>query len=147
MAPALVFPSVGWFDAVRGVFNADERYRGAGGGRCDCVAGLRIGTAVFVLTFEGFECVRATAADEAALEAVDFYLTMPAGDWRAMIANIAAHGGADLHHTLNTLDLAREEGLATSRHGDQYREDLFFRYNQTLQFFFDASARVQTRFA
>ena len=147
MAQALVFPSVGWFDAVRGVFNADERYRGAGGGRCDCVAGLRIGAAVFVLTFEGFECVRATAADEAALEAVDFYLTMPAGDWRAMIANIAAHDGADLHHTLNTLDLAREDGLATSRHGDQYREDLFFRYNQTLQFFFDASARVQTRFA
>ena len=147
MAQALVFPSVGWFDAVRGVFNADERYRGAGGGRCDCVAGLRIGTAVFVLTFEGFECVRATAADEAALEAVDFYLTMPAGDWRAMIANIAVHDGADLHHTLNTLDLACEEGLATSRHGDQYREDLFFRYNQTLQFFFDASARVQTRFA
>ena len=51
-----------------------------------------------------------------------------------------------LSYTLNTLDLDREEGLSTSVHGDQYREDLFFRYNQTLQFFFDASARIKTAF-
>ena len=63
-----------------------------------------------------------------------------------MVENIAQHGRADLHHTLNTLDLDREDGLAHSVHGDQYREDLFFRYNQTLQYFFDASARVKTEF-
>ena len=144
MAKALAFPSVGWFDAVRAVFNSDERYRGAGGGRCDCVVGLKIGEAVFVLAFEGVECVSAAAADDAALVDVDFFLAMSAEDWREMIANIAENDGADLHHTLNTLDLARDEGLAASRHGDQFREDLFFRYNQTLQFFFDASARVKT---
>ena len=147
MPVAAVFPSVPWFDAVRRIFNADESYRGAGGGRCDCVAGLRIGDAAFVLAFEGLECARAAQVEEAALEDVDFYLEMPADKWREMIANIAEHGAADLRHTLNTLDLALDEGLAKSRHGDQYREDLFFRYNQTLQFFFDASARVKTRFA
>ena len=147
MQAAALFPSVPWFDAVRGVFNADESYRSAGGGRCDCVAGLQIGDAVFVLTFEGLECAEAAQAESAALDAVDFYLDMPAEQWREMIANIAEHGAADLHHTLNTLDLALDDGLAKSRHGDQYREDLFFRYNQTLQFFFDASARVKTRFA
>ena len=140
------FPSVAWFDEVRGLFNADESYRGAGGGTCNCVAGMKIGDDVFVLTFEGVECSHAAAADEAALDDVDFYLDMSKDDWQDMVANIAANDGADLHHTLNTLDLDREDGLATSHHGDQYREDLFFRYNQTLQFFFNASARIKTEF-
>ena len=144
--PAATFPSVAWFDAVREIFNGDDSYRGAGGGYCNCVAGMKIGDETFVLTFEGQECSGAVTADDAALEDVDFYLDMAPENWREMVANIAANGHADLHHTLNTLDLDREDGLATSRHGDQYREDLFFRYNQTLQFFFDASARIKTEF-
>ena len=147
MEVAAPFPSVRWFDAVRDVFNNDDSYRGAGGGYCNCTAGIKIGDAIFVLTFEGQECVRAVAADDATLADVDFYLDMSAADWHEMVANIRDNGHADLHHTLNTLDLDREDGLATSHHGDQYREDLFFRYNQTLQFFFDASARVKTEFA
>ena len=143
----VAFPSTAWFDAVRRVFNADEAYRGAGGGQCNCVAGLKIAERVFLLTFEGVECSAAVEADDAALDDVDFFLDMSADDWCDMVANIAAHDGAGLHHTLNTLDLDRDEGLAASRHGDQVREDLFFRYNQTLQFFFDASARVRTEFA
>ena len=146
LGTAVPFPSVAWFDAVRGVFNDDPAYRGAGGGYCNCVAGMKVGAKVFVLTFEGEGCTSAKAVDDAALEDVDFYLDMAPADWREMVANIAKNGHADLHHTLNTLDLDREDGLATSRHGDQYREDLFFRYNQTLQFFFDASARVETAF-
>ena len=142
-----VFPSVGWFDEVRDVFNGDDRYRGAGGGYCNCVAGFKIADRIFVLTFEGVECSAAVEADEVALDDVDFFLEMPEAEWREMVANIASNGHADLHHTLNTLDLDRLDGLATSRHGDQVREDLFFRYNQTLQFFFDASARVETEFA
>ncbi len=141
------FPSVYWFDEVREVFNGDESYRGAGGGQCNCVAGMKVGERVFVLTFEGVECSKAIEADDAALDDVDFYLDMSPDDWRDMVSNIAENGHADLHHTLNTLDLDRDDGLATSHHGDQYREDLFFRYNQTLQFFFDASARVDTEFA
>ena len=140
------FPSVDWFDAVRRVFNGDDSYRGAGGGHCNCLAGFKIGDRVFVVTFEGAECSDAVEGDEAALDEVDFYLDMSAEEWREMVANIAANGSADLHHTLNTLDLDRDDGLARSRHGDQVREDLFFRYNQTLQFFFDASARVDTEF-
>ena len=142
--PAVRFPSVAWFEAVRRVFNSDPSYRAAGGGYCNCVAGLKIGTKVFLLTFEGEGCAGIVAADEAALDDVDFYLDMAPAEWREMVANIRDNGRADLDHTLNTLDLDREDGLATSRHGDQYREDLFFRYNQTLQFFFDASARVDT---
>ena len=146
LGAAVPFPSVAWFDAVRTVFNDEPAYRGAGGGYCNCVAGMKVGAKVFVLTFEGESCASAKAVDDAALEDVDFYLDMAPAQWREMVANIRKNGHADLHHTLNTLDLDREDGLATSRHGDQYREDLFFRYNQTLQFFFDASARVETAF-
>lgn len=140
------FPSVPWFNAVRKVFNNDESYQGAGGGQCNCTMGLLIGKQVFVLTFEGVACTKAVTGDQKALEDVDFYLDMSAADWRKMITNIRDNGKASLHYTLNTLDLDRPQGLAQSKHNDQYREDLFFRYNQTMQFFFDASARVKTEF-
>ena len=140
------FPSVKWFDAVRKGFNGDESCRGGGGGQCNCVAGMLIGDDSFILTFEGFECIEAVVADDAALEDVDFYLEMPKEDWVAMVGNIAEKGSPDLEYTLNTLDLDREDGLAHSKHNDQYREDLFFRYNQTFQYFFNASARVKTEF-
>ena len=148
------FPSEAWFGAVADVFNADDSYQGAGGGHCNCTAGLviegRNETAVeevFVLTFEGAECKGGVEADEAALDEVDFYMHMPRVDWREMLEDIRSHGHATENHTLNSLDLDRDDGLSTSKHGDQYREDLFFRYNQTLQFYFDASARVKTAFS
>ena len=147
------FPSAAWFGEVARVFNDDEAYQGAGGGICNCSAGVVVEDGagspadVFVLTFEGKRCLGGEQANAAALPKLDFYMHMPLDDWQAMLRDIRANGRATTDHTLNSLDLAREDGLATSAHGDQYREDLFFRYNQTLQFFFDASARVKTSFA
>ncbi len=138
------FPSVAWFDAVRNVFNSDDKYQGAGGGKCDCILGVKVGKDEFLVTFEGFEVVQAEKTKN--LGAADFFLEMAPADWKEMLKDIAANDGATLHYTLNTLDLDREEGLSHSLHGDQYREDLFFRYNQTIQFFFDASARVKTTY-
>ncbi|MDA1074840.1 MAG: hypothetical protein O3A63_08805 [Proteobacteria bacterium] len=143
---ASVFPSEDWFNEVRSVFNSDDSYRGAGGGSCECRSAMKIGRRVFLLNFEGIECAPVVEADKGALADVDFYLDMPLADWQAMVKDIAANGGASLHYTLNTLDLDRAEGLSHSVHEDQFREDLFFRYNQTFQFFFDASARIKTSF-
>ena len=140
------FPSLEWFDEVREVFNANEEYHGAGGGACDTTFGVKIGDEIFQLTMEGLECTSASRIDEADLKNVDFYLEMDPEEWHGMIANIKDNDGANLNWTLNTLDLDRDERLAKSVTGDQYREDLFFRYNQTLQFFFDASARIETEF-
>ena len=140
------FPTIAWFNAVRAVYNADESLRGAGSGSCDCTVGIQVGREIFQLTFEGFECSAAQKINKRGLDECDFYLHMPSKDWRDMLRNINEHGHATDNHTLNTLDLDRPEGLSTSTHNDQYREDLFFRYNQTLQFFFDASARVATDF-
>ena len=141
------FPSVAWFAAVADVFNSDESYRGAGGGQCHCKAGIKVGKRVFLLVFDGFECLEPREVKASELESLDFYLEMPLKDWQAMVRDIANNGAASLHYTLNTLDLGRETGLSHSVHGDQYREDLFFRYNQTFQFFFDASARIKTTLA
>ena len=141
------FPSKDWFDQVRAVFNSDDSFQGGGGGACNALVGIKIGADSFLITFEGAECSDAQKVQDGDLVAADFVLEMPPSDWKEMIQNIAKNGRADLHHTLNTLDLGRPDGLSHSLHGDQYREDLFFRYNQTMQYFFDASARVATEFA
>ena len=141
-----VFPSVEWFDAVRHEFNTDESVRDAGGGTCDAKVGVRVGDAFYLLVFDGFECASAVQIKESALESTDFYLDMAVEDWREMLTNIQDNGEADLDHTLNTLDLDSEEGLARSVSGDQYLQDLFYRYNQTFQNFFDLSSRVETEF-
>lgn len=148
IALPIIFPSVEWFDAARREFNADETVRSGGGGACDAKVGVKIGErAVYLLVFEGFECVSASEIGEANLADADFYMDMAADDWREMIENIAENGEADFDHTLNTLDLDIEDGLAKSAAGDQYLQDLFYRYNQTFQYFFDRTSRMETVFA
>lgn len=141
------FPSLDWFEQVRGVFNSDDSYQQAGGGLCDAVMGVKVGDKAYLVVFEGMECAEAREVDAATLTDADFYLNMEYAEWRDMLANIRDNNGADLDYTLNTLDMERDEGLAQTLNGDQYRQDFFYRYNQTFQYFFDASARVQTEFA
>lgn len=141
-----MFPSVEWFDEVREVFNTNEEFHGAGGGACDTTFAIKSGDEIYQLVMEGLECTSVAKINEDGLGNVDFYLEMDPEEWEEMISNIKENDGADLNWTLNTLDLDRDERLAKSVTGDQYREDLFFRYNQTLQFFFDASARIDTEF-
>lgn len=141
-----VFPSVEWFDTIREVFNGDETYRGAGGGTCDAEIGVVVGDRTLLLVFEGFECISAREATEADLQDVDFYLEMEPEVWTEMITNIKENGHADINHTLNTLDLGSDEPIHRSKTEDGYRMELFFRFNQTFQNFFDASARIDTVF-
>ncbi len=140
------FPSVEWFDAVREVFNANPEYHGAGGGACETTFGVVVEQACFSLEMSGLECVDAREISNDKLTDLDFYLEMRVDEWEAMLRNIAESGSATLNYTLNTLDLDRPDRLAKSATGDQYREDMFFRFNQTLQHFFDASSRVETQF-
>ena len=78
----------------------------------------------------------------------DFYLEMGFHEWREMLTNIRENGAADMRHTLNSMDLSRApDGLARTKTDDGYRLDLFFRYNQTFQHYFDASSRIDTEFA
>ena len=141
------FPSVEWFEEVRQVFNSEDAYQTAGGGSCDALVGLKIEGEVYMVTFEGFECSSVRQAEEGDLYEADFYLEMSGPEWQEMLENIRDNGAADLDHSLNSIDLYKSpDSIAHSLNEDGYRLDFFFRYNQTFQYFFDASSRVETRF-
>ncbi len=57
-----------------------------------------------------------------------------------MLDEIARHGRPELRHTLNSLVLMGEEMWLES--ADQLREDKFYRFNQTLQEFFNLAAQL-----
>lgn len=138
------FPSVEWFDALRNLVNGTEAYRHIG--TCDAVVGVKVPDLQksYVLTFEAFECAGVREASESDLDSSDFWLEASYEKWKEMLTNIKMNGKADLHHTLNTIDLEDPEGFARSRDG--YRRDAFYRFNQTFQHFFDASAQIDTTF-
>lgn len=138
------FPSLEWFNAIKALVNADENYKRTG--TCDSEIGIKVPDLekYYKITFEAFGVDNVVEVEESEAENTDFWLEMPYARWKDMIENIKANGKADLHHTLNTIDLEDPEGLARSNDG--YRRDAFYRFNQTFQYFFDASALVETSF-
>ena len=137
------FPSVEWFNAIKDIVNQDPKFRQLG--TVDSVLGVKAGEQIFELTFEAFECTGVKVASENDLRDMDFWLEQPYDKWQEMIENIKKHGAADLTHTLNTIDLSMPEGLARSHDG--YRRDAFYRFNQSIQDFFNAAAKIDTQFA
>jgi len=137
------FPSVEWFNAIKDLVNADPEFRQLG--TIDTVTGVRVGNKIYEITFEAFECTGAREVNENALRDMDFWLEAPYDVWKDMLENIKKHGAADLSHTLNTIDLSSPEGFARSHDG--YRRDAFYRFNQSLQDFFNASSKIDTQFA
>ena len=138
-----VFPSVEWFRAVADIVNKDPEYRRLG--NCDAAVGIEVGDRVFELNFEGYEITEIKEINSTASEDLDFTLVMSPENWRDMLLNIKEHGRAELQYTLNSIDLGNPEEFARSN--DYYRRDLFYRYNQSFQHFFDASAKIDTQFA
>ncbi len=138
-----VFPSVEWFEAVKDIVNHDEAFRRLG--TIDTTVGVKVGDKIYQLTFEAFECTEVKEITERDLRDVDFWLEQPYEGWKEMLQNIKEKGAADLDHTLNTIDLNMPEGFARSYDG--YRRDAFYRFNQSLQDFFNASAKIDTQFA
>ena len=138
------FPSVEWFEALRDTVQDDPHWRDFG--MMDCAMGVNVGETTIKLVFDGFEIPEiADISDRASDEDLDFTLVMSTDRWQEMLQNIQQNGHADLHHTLNTIDLESPEELAKGE--DYNRRDLFYRFNQTLQDFFDASSTVETTFA
>ena len=143
-AGTLVFPSVEWFQALQQLVNVDPEFRRLGS--IDAAMGVKVGSRVFVVVFEAFECTEVRDGSEADLDDLDFYLELSEADWRELVENTKANGGADRRHTLNTLDLTANDGLAQNATGDQLRGDIFFRVNESLQYFFDQAAKLETVF-
>ena len=144
VADPLVFLSVQWLQGLQQLVNVDPELRRLG--TVDAQMGVKVGSRVFVIVFEAFECVDVKEGIEGDLEDLDFYLELSEADWRELVENTKANNGADRQHTLNTLDLTKDEGLSQNATGDQLRGDIFFRVNESLQYFFDLSARLDTVF-
>ena len=142
------FPSEAWFKKVQEIYNSDSSLHTGGGGACDTTAGFKIGDEGYRIVFEGRQCAEIRCASEAELGApeTDFIIEMAPDLWKEMVANIQEHGAAHDEHTLNSIDLRQDESIAYSPEDDQARQDLFYRFNQNFQDFFDASSRVETTF-
>ena len=138
------FPSVEWFQVIKDIVNNDENYKRIG--TCDAEVGIKIPDLQknYKITFEAFEVGEIREVDAATAEDTDFWLEMPYARWKDMIQNVKDNSRADLHHTLNTIDLEDPEGIARSNDG--YRRDAFYRFNQTFQYFFDISYQIDTQF-
>lgn len=140
----LLFPSIEWFEALKLIVNEDPEFRGLGTVEADM--GIKIGDKIFVITFQGFQCTQVRLGHLDELVDLDFHLELTEDDWIDLIENTKLNQGADRQHTLNTLDLMKEDGLAHNAAGDQLRGDIFFRINQSLQHYFDLSAKINTVF-
>ena len=92
------------------------------------------------LSFHGITCDGVAAIDAGDEVQADCWLDGAVEDWQAMFDNIAANGHAVDQWTLNTLTLFGDR--IALRASDPMGEDRFHRFNQTLQEFVDASARL-----
>jgi hypothetical protein len=141
------FPSTDWFEALRAEAAKDEEtFRRLG----FCDAAVRVDvrdgadTRSFLLTFRDYGCTAVRELDGGGAADFDFALVADHDVWREMIENIRANGRADLEHTLNYLQLPGTLELVAE---DQGRKDMFYRFNQTFQEFFNRAAAVPTEFA
>ena len=138
-----VFPSTEWFQEAADRLNRSDSF--ARLGSCDAVLGVQVGDRRFAVTFEAFAVTAVAEIPREATGDLDFTLAQPPETWHAMIENIKEHGHAESLFTLNSLDLQSEQEFAVGE--DYTRRDLFYRYNQTFQEYFDISAQMDTTFA
>ncbi len=149
------FPSVAWFQALADrMARQPEKYRRLGG--LDLTLVPRIvfpdgRTEHYSLAFEGDRCRRVD--HPGSVEGVQGnHPVVIEGEydaWREMIENIRRQGRADLQHTLNSLTLPDWplRLVPVDESQGQLDVDRFYRYNETLQEFFNEAAAVDTQFA
>jgi hypothetical protein len=145
------FPSLAWFQRLADLMNRN-RARQEQLGYVDCVAQFTVldggggtGRWAVQVSFEEFAVLEVREANEADRERADFSLEATLDTWREMIESIAAGGGRpDLEQTLNRLSHMGTPLRVVSE--DPLRRDLYFRYNQSLQEFVNASASFCTTY-
>ena len=142
---AFRFPTVAWFETLNALCNDQDLFRMKRDGACDALVGIKVGDRVFELSFEMFRVggVREISAED--LPNVDFWLEQTPDAWEAMLKSTQLRGRAEGNYTLNSLDLMAADDFARSFDG--HRRDAFYRFNQTFQDYFDASAALDTVFA
>lgn len=138
------FPEAAWFESLghlmkeqREVFErlgyAETRcvlkVIGEGNGQADRYVGL---------AFEGYGLAGVKKVASPEEFDPDFILCARAFVWERMLEEIRENGHPSLRRTLSSLVLVGDEMWLESE--DQLREDRFYRFNQTLQEFFNLAA-------
>ncbi len=145
----LVFPSVEWFTRL-GELMDERRDRHVRIGPIDCLAQFTMfecppsGDSWHVqIRFEDFSVVEVREVAEEESADADFILETDLEVWQEMFRSIADGGGRpDLEHSLNKLSLPGVPMRLWSN--DPLARDLFFRFNQSLQEFVNASSEINT---
>jgi hypothetical protein len=136
------FPSVEWFRQAADLLEKSDSYKRLG--TCDTEMGVKVGDEYFEIDFEAFGVADIKKIDAARADELDFTLVQSPEAWKAMLDDIKANGHATHEFTLNSLDLRSNEELAIGK--DYVRRDAFYRFNQTLQEYFDMSAKMETTY-
>ncbi|MEW6299246.1 MAG: hypothetical protein AB1671_16150 [Thermodesulfobacteriota bacterium] len=141
------FPSLAFFQALQTLMRQDEaRFRRLG--FIDTTFGIHIVTPdhawQYLLAFEVFECRDVREVPAFDLTAVDFVLKGDLAAWADMLENIRQHGGADVTHSLNTLTHFGER--LTLVYDDPDNRDKFFRFQESIQEFFDLASSLDIEF-
>lgn len=149
-----VFPSAEWFRALaERMAVQSEKYAKLGTMDITLVPSIVFPdgtTELYSLAFQRYGCTRIdTPASRAAITGP--HPVVVEGDyaaWKEMVESIQTNGQADLQHTLNYLTLP-DWPLRLAAVDDsegQLDVDRFYRYNESLQAFFDEAAEVETEF-
>jgi hypothetical protein len=140
-----LFPEPEWFRALGRLMEAEgERFRRIGYAETRFVINVipdEGGAARAVgLVLDGYRLADAVALDDPWAFEPDFIVNAKRSVWEKMLREIAAKGHPQLRSTLNSLALMGEQVWLES--SDQLREDKFYRYNQTIQEFFNLAQRL-----
>lgn len=138
------FPSVEWFQALADITKEDPTYRKFG--RLNAVVVFKCGDKHISANFDVLNIHEVREVGENARRDADFVIEMEPDVWRGMLDDIKQNGHASLDWTLNTLDLRFDEPIHRNELQDGFKADMFFRYNPSLQAFFDNAAKISTKF-
>ncbi len=144
----ITFPSTKWFEALARRMQQDEAsYRELGSVECTMVVKVDRPNSpdLHEIVFEGFNVLSVRPLARIADAAPEhFVLEASLETWREMIDNIRANAGPDLTHTLNYLTFPDDPMRVSGP--DQLEVDAFYRYNQSLQRFFNGAAAIPTAY-
>jgi hypothetical protein len=144
------FPSLAWFEELARLMNANETaFKRLGYADVTWAVAMRDMPArqplrLFRIVFEEYSC---TAVEELSGDLdseAAFTMQAPYETWKDMVKNIQDNKGPDLEHTLNYLALPDDPLYIAA--ADFLSRDMFARYGQTYQLFFNAAMDVPTQF-
>src|SRR2546428_2554706 len=148
MEKKIPFPSLAFFQTLQTLMRQDEaRFRRLG--FIDTTFGVHVVGPQgqewrYQLAFEVFDCHAVTEVAAFDLTTLDFVLTGELAAWVEMLHNIRQHGGADVAHSLNTLTHFGER--LQMLYADPDNRDKFFRFQESLQEFFDLASALDLEF-